>query len=126
MNGAAAFRNRSFPRSEPGPATSPIARFRSNGSKPSGWRAFPTLSFSTVRVIDSQTDAMEGTGNVLAVRMRWGMGREYHMHSNVQQIREEIEWRNQLLPEPVEAVQKPAQKWPQSPEATVSGNPVSD
>ena len=70
---------------------------------------------------------MEGTGSVMAVMDAMGHGSvnttRIYTHSNVQQIREAIERRNQLLAAPVEAV---AQKWPQSPEATVSGNAVSD
>ena len=60
------------------------------------------------------TDAMEGTGNVMAVMD--AMGHEsvnttrIYTHSNVQQIREAIERRNQLLAAPVEAVQKLATK----------------
>jgi hypothetical protein len=44
----------------------------------------------------------------------------------LRQIREAIERRNQLSARPVEAVQKLATKVTQSPEATVSGNVVSD
>ena len=60
------------------------------------------------------TDAMEGTGNVMAVMDAMGHGSvnttRIYTHSNVQQIREVIERRNQLSAAPVEAVQKPATK----------------
>ena len=56
------------------------------------------------------TDAMEGTGNVMAVMDAMGHGSvnttRIYTHSNVQQIREAIERRNQSLSTaPVEAVQ---------------------
>ncbi len=54
------------------------------------------------------TDAMEGTGNVMAVMDAMGHGSvntRIYTHSNVQQIREAIERRNQLSAGPVEAVQ---------------------
>src|ERR1700719_4234722 len=76
------------------------------------------------------TDAMEGTGNVMALMNAMGHGSvnttRIYTHSNVRQIREAIERRNQLSSTPVEAVENRPQKWPQSPEATVSGNVVSD
>lgn len=55
------------------------------------------------------TDAMEGTGNVMAVMDAMGhqssnTARIYN-HSNVRQIKEAIERRNQLLTRAVEAVQ---------------------
>jgi site-specific recombinase XerD len=60
------------------------------------------------------TDAMEGTGNVMAVMDAMGHGSvnttRIYTHSNVRQIREAIERRNQLLAAPVEAVQKLATK----------------
>src|SRR4029077_4900986 len=60
------------------------------------------------------TDAMEGTGNVMAVMDAMGHGSvnttRIYTHSNVQQIREAIERRNQLSSRPVEAVQKLATK----------------
>jgi len=60
------------------------------------------------------TDAMEGTGNVMAVMDAMGHGSvnttRIYTHSNVQQIREAIERRNQLSTKPVEAVQKLATK----------------
>ena len=60
------------------------------------------------------TDAMEGTGNVMAVMDAMGHQSvntvRIYTHSNVQQIREVIERRNQQLAAPVEAVQKPATK----------------
>jgi integrase len=60
------------------------------------------------------TDAMEGTGNVMAVMDAMGHGSvnttRIYTHSNVQQIRQVIERRNQLLAATVEAVQKPAAK----------------
>ncbi len=60
------------------------------------------------------TDAMEGTGNVMAVMDAMGHGSvnttRIYTHSNVQQIREAMERRNQLSAMPVEAVQKPATK----------------
>jgi site-specific recombinase XerD len=53
---------------------------------------------------------MEGTGNVMAVMDAMGHGSvnttRIYTHSNVQQTRETIERRNQLLSAPVEAVQK--------------------
>ena len=56
------------------------------------------------------TDAMEGTGNVMAVMDAMGQGSvnttRIYTPSNVQQIREAIERRNQLLAAPVEAVRK--------------------
>lgn len=72
------------------------------------------------------TDAMEGTGNVMAVMDAMGhqsvnTTRIYN-HSNVMQIRQAIERRNQQLSE---TVQWP-QNWPQSPQPTVSGNGVSN
>src|SRR5437870_5791544 len=55
------------------------------------------------------TDAMEGTGNVMAVMDAMGHGSvnttRIYTHSNVQQIREAIERRNRLSTTPVEAVQ---------------------
>jgi len=55
------------------------------------------------------TDAMEGTGNVMAVMDAMGHGSvnttRIYTHPNVQQIREAIERRNQLSAGPVEAVQ---------------------
>jgi len=60
------------------------------------------------------TDAMEGTGNVMAVMDAMGHGSvnttRIYTHSNVQQIREVMERRNRLSAMPVEAVQKPATK----------------
>jgi site-specific recombinase XerD len=60
------------------------------------------------------TDAMEGTGNVMAVMDAMGHGSvnttRIYTHSNVQQIREVIERRNRLATTPVEAVQKLATK----------------
>ena len=60
------------------------------------------------------TDAMEGTGNVMAVMDAMGHGSvnttRIYTHSNVRQIREAIERRNQLSTKPVEAVQKLATK----------------
>ncbi|PYV78501.1 MAG: hypothetical protein DMG93_22240 [Acidobacteria bacterium] len=60
------------------------------------------------------TDAMEGTGNLMAVMDAMGHGSvnttRIYTHSNVQQIREAIERRNQLSTKPVEAVQKLATK----------------
>src|SRR5258708_2387555 len=60
------------------------------------------------------TDAMEGTGNVMAVMDAMGHGSvnttRIYTHSNVQQIREAMERRNQLSAMPVEAVEKPATK----------------
>lgn len=60
------------------------------------------------------TDAMEGTGNVMAVMDAMGHGSvnttRIYTHSNVTQIREAMERRNQLSAMPVEAVQKPATK----------------
>src|SRR5947199_4624055 len=59
-------------------------------------------------------DAMEGTGNVMAVMDAMGHGSvnttRIYTHSNVRQIREAIERRNQLSTKPVEAVQKLATK----------------
>jgi len=60
------------------------------------------------------TDAMEGTGNVMAVMDAMGhqsvdTARIYN-HSNVRQIREAIERRNQVSSRLVEAVQKLATK----------------
>ena len=56
------------------------------------------------------TDAMEGTGNVMAVMNAMGHGSvnttRIYTHSNVQQIREATERRNQLLATPVEAGHK--------------------
>jgi len=53
---------------------------------------------------------MEGTGSVMAVMDAMGHGSvnttRIYTHSNVQQIREAIERRNQLLAAPVEAVRK--------------------
>ena len=55
------------------------------------------------------TDAMEGTGNVMAVMDAMGHGSvnttRIYTHANVQQIRAAIERRNQLSTTPVEAVQ---------------------
>ena len=52
---------------------------------------------------------MEGTGNVMALMDAMGHGSvnttRIYTHSNVQQIREAIERRNQLSAGPVEAVQ---------------------
>ncbi len=60
------------------------------------------------------TDAMEGTGNLMAVMDAMGHGSvnttRIYTHSNVQQIRQAMERRNQLSAMPVEAVQKPATK----------------
>lgn len=57
---------------------------------------------------------MEGTGNVMAVMDAMGHGSvnttRICTHSNVQQIREAIERRNQLSTTSVEAVQKLATK----------------
>src|SRR5947208_3613608 len=67
------------------------------------------------------TDAMEGTGNVMAVMDAMGHGSvnttRIYTHSNVQQIREAIERRNQLSTKPVES--RP-EKSPQSPKAPES------
>src|ERR1700693_1496593 len=56
------------------------------------------------------TDAMEGTGNVMAVMDAMGHGSvnttRIYTHSNVQQIREAIERRKQLCATPVEAGHK--------------------
>jgi site-specific recombinase XerD len=55
------------------------------------------------------TDAMEGTGNVMVAMGHGSVNTtRVYTHSNVQQIREAIERRNQLSMTPVEAVQKPA------------------
>lgn len=55
------------------------------------------------------TDAMEGTGNVMAVMDALGHQSvntaRIYTHSNVRQIKEAIERRNQLLTQAVEAVQ---------------------
>jgi site-specific recombinase XerC len=60
------------------------------------------------------TDAMEGTGKVMAVMDAMGQGSvnttRIYTRSNVQQIRKEIERRNQLSAASVETVQKPATK----------------
>jgi integrase len=60
------------------------------------------------------TDAMEGTGNVMAVMDAMGHGSmnttRIYTHANVQRIREAMERRNQLSSMPVEAVEKPATK----------------
>ena len=55
------------------------------------------------------TDVMEGTGNVMAVMDAMGHGSvnttRIYTHSNVQQIRQAMERRNQLSAAPVEAAQ---------------------
>jgi integrase len=61
------------------------------------------------------TDAMEGTGNVMAVMDAMGHQSvntsRIYTHSNIRQIREAIERRNQqLAAAPVEAVEKPGHK----------------
>ena len=68
------------------------------------------------------TDAMEGTGNMMAVMDAMGhqsvnTTRIYN-HSNVMQIRQAIERRNQQLSE---TFSRWPQNWPQSPQPTVSG-----
>lgn len=82
---------------------SPVARFPSSGWKPSGWQAFPDRSVLYCARHRFSTDAMEGTGNVMAVMDAMGhqsvnTTRIYN-HSNVMQIREAIERRNQQLSE---------------------------
>ena len=60
------------------------------------------------------TDAMEGTGNVMAVMDAMGHGSvnttRIYTHSNVQQIREAIERRNQLSTKPVGSCAKAGHK----------------
>ena len=76
------------------------------------------------------TDAMEGTGNLMAVMDALGHGSmnttRIYTHSNVRQIREAIERRNQLSTRRWKQCNRWPQKWPQSSEGTVSGDVVSD
>jgi site-specific recombinase XerC len=105
-----------------------LTRTPSRGWKPSGWRAFPKSVVLYCARHRFSTDAMEGTGNGMAVMDAMGHGSvnttRIYTHSNVQQIREAIERRNRLSTMPVEAVQKPATK--AATVATVSENVVSD
>jgi len=95
-----------FRQRKPNPAISPIARFPS-----SGWKAKRLVGIPEALVLYCarhrfSTDAMEGTGNVMAVMDAMGhqsvnTTRIYN-HSNVTLIREAIERRNQQLSDTVQ------------------------
>src|SRR5439155_485072 len=99
----------SFTRSEPSPATSPTVTFSKQWLEAKRLAGIPESVVLYCARHRFSTDAMEGTGNVMAVMDAMGHGSvnttRIYTHSNVQQIREAIERRNRLSTTPVEAVQ---------------------